>query len=38
MILKKNNFIVEYNEDLKYIPKIVAYLESKMKEIMFFLN
>lgn len=36
MVLEKNKFIIEYNENLKYIPEIVEYLENKMNEIMCF--
>lgn len=36
MNLEKNNFIIEYNENLKYIPEIVEYLENRMNEIMSF--
>ena len=36
MILEKNNFIIEYDESLEYIPKTVDYLETKMNDIMSF--
>lgn len=36
MVLEKSNFIIEYDERLKYIPDIVNYLESKMNDIMIF--
>ena len=36
MNLEKNNFIIEYNENLKYIPEIVEYLENRMNDIMCF--
>lgn len=36
MILKKENFIVEYDETLNYIPEVVNYLEIKMNDIMNF--
>ena len=36
MILEKNNFIIEYDENLEYIPETVNYLETKMNDIMSF--
>lgn len=36
MVLEKNNFIIDYDENLKYIPEIIKYLESKMRDIMNF--
>lgn len=36
MSLEINNFIVEYDEDLEYIPELIANLESKTRELMNF--
>lgn len=36
MVLEKNNFIIEYDERVKYIPDMINYLESKMDDIMYF--
>ena len=36
MVLEKNNFIIEYDENISYIPEIVDYLESKTNDIMSF--
>ena len=36
MTLEKDNFIIEYDEKLEYIPEVVDYLETKMDDIMSF--
>ena len=36
MMLEKNNFILEYDPKLDYIPDVVNYLESKTSDIMSF--
>ena len=36
MILEKNNFIIDYDEGISYIPEVVDYLESKTNAIMNF--
>ena len=36
MLVKRNCFEIEYDENLTYIPKVIEYLESKMKDIMDF--
>jgi len=36
MMLEKNNFILEYDSKLDYIPDVVNYLESKTSDIMSF--
>ena len=36
MIVEKNNFIIDYDENISYIPKVVNYLESRTNSIMDF--
>ena len=36
VVLEKTNFIIEYDENLEYIPETVNYLETKMNDIMSF--
>ena len=36
MVLEKTNFIVEFDEKLEYIPEMINYLETKMRDIMNF--
>ena len=36
MLLEKNSFIIDYDETITYIPKVVNYLESKINDIMTF--
>lgn len=36
MILEKDNFVIEYNENLEYIPDVIKSLEIKMRDIMSF--
>ncbi len=36
MILEKDNFIVEYDQSISYIPEVVDFLETKMNNFMIF--
>ena len=36
MILEKDNFIVEYDHSISYIPEVVDFLETKMNNFMNF--
>ena len=36
MILEKDNFIVEYDQNISYIPEVVDFLETKMNNFMNF--